>query len=110
MDTSSLVAAGLTAIQAEVYARLLEHGSISPPLLAKELKLTRTNAYKILDKLVELELARKEERNKKLVYVPDNPLGLTNLVAEQRNIAPAREEAVKRVMSDLLKQYHQHTE
>jgi predicted transcriptional regulator len=110
MNTQQLVATGLTTPQAEVYLYLLQHGEAFPPQLAKQQKLTRTNAYKILDKLVELGLARREEKNKKFIYLPDNPLGLTNLVAEQRNLATAREEAVKQVMNDLLASYHQHTE
>lgn len=37
-------------------------------------------------------------------------MSLTNLVAKQRNIATAREEAVKRVMNNLLATYHKHNE
>lgn len=110
MLANDLVATGLNATQAEAYVLLLKHGSISPPLLAKELKLTRSNAYKVLDQLTELGLVRREDSKKKFVYYPDNPLALTNLVAEQRNIATAREEAVKRIMNDLLATYHKHTE
>jgi predicted transcriptional regulator len=110
MDTSQLVATGLNETQAMTYALLLKDGQLKPPQLARELKLTRSNAYKVLDRLTELGLARREEKAKKFVYYPDNPLALTNLVAEQRNIATAREEAVKQVMGDLLASYHQHTE
>lgn len=110
MDPIPLIATGLNETQAQTYLLLLQHGSVSPPLLARELKLTRSNAYKVLDKLVDLGLARKEVVAKKFTYYPDNPLALTNLIAEQRNLATAREEAVKRVMGDLLAHYHQHTE
>ena len=110
MITNDLVATGLNTTQAEAYMLLLQHGSVSPPLLAKELHLTRSNAYKVLDQLTELGLVQREEVKKKFVYRPDNPLGLSNLVAEQRNIAVEREEAVKRVMNTLLASYHQHTE
>ena len=110
MQVDNLVATGLNPTQAEVYLLLLKHGSAAPPLLAKELRLSRTNAYKVLDQLTEIGLTKREEVKKKYVYYPDNPLSLTNLVAEQRNIATAREEAVKNVMNDLLATYHQHTE
>lgn len=110
MNPSQLTAVGLSQAQAKAYLSLLKHGEVSPPLLAREQKLTRTNAYKILDKLVELGLAKREQKNRKFTYTPDNPLGLTNLVAEQRNIATAREEAVKHIIGDLLSTYHQHTE
>lgn len=108
MNTDQLIATGLTPPQAEAYLALLQHGSVSPPELASELNLSRTNAYKVLDKLTELGLAKRHEQNKKFVYYADNPLGLTNLVAEQRNIATAREAAVKRVMGSLLTTYQQH--
>lgn len=110
MDTQELIATGLSELQARAYALLLEKGSITPPLAATSLKITRTNAYKILDKLVELGLARKDEQTKKVSYTPDNPLALTNLVAEQRNLASAREDAVKHVLKKLLAKYHTHTE
>ena len=110
MNTSNLVATGLNTTQAEAYLLLLKYGSASPPLLATKLKLSRTNVYKVLDQLTELGLASRKEVKKKYVYYPDSPLSLTNLVAEQRNIATEREEAVKGVINDLLASYHQHTE
>lgn len=110
MLANNLIATGLNKTQAEAYLLLLTHGSAAPPLLSQKLKITRSNAYKVLDQLTDLGLVRREEVKKKFVYYPDNPLALTNLVAEQRNIATAREEAVKRVMNDLLATYHTHTE
>ncbi len=106
----NLIATGLNSSQAEAYVLLLKHGSASPPLLAKELKLTRSNAYKVLDQLTEIGLAKRQEVKKKYVYYPDNPLALTSLVASQRNLATAREEAVKKVMNELLASYHKHSE
>jgi predicted transcriptional regulator len=105
-----LIATGLNELQASAYLLLLEHGKITPPRAAKELKITRTNAYKLLDKLAELGLAKREEINKKFFYEPNNPMALSNLVAEQRNIASAREDAVKQVLGNLLARYHTHTE
>lgn len=107
---SQLVTAGLNEPQAQAYIFMLEHGNVSPALLAKKLQLTRTNAYKILDRLVDLGLARRLKVKNKAVYEPDNPLSLTNLAAEQRNIATAREEAVKSVIGVLLEKYHQQSE
>ncbi len=110
MNPNDLVATGLNSAQAHTYALLLERGSASPPQLARELKLTRSNAYKVLDQLTDMGLARREEVKKKYVYFPDNPMALSNLVAEQRNLASAREDAVKAVLKDLLAAYHSHTD
>lgn len=106
MDTSKLIAVGLTEHQAGAYVLLLENGSVSPAEVAASLKLSRTNAYKILDKLVGFQLAAKKEAKKKIIYEATNPIALSNLVAEQRNIATAREEAASSLMTDLLAKYH----
>lgn len=110
MNPNDLIATGLNTTQAHAYALLLQQGSVSPPQLAERLELTRSNAYKVLDQLVELKLAQRKEIKKKYVYLPDNPMALSNLVAEQRNIAAAREDAVKNVLKDLLAAYHSHTD
>jgi sugar-specific transcriptional regulator TrmB len=110
MDTQPLIAAGLTGQQAEAYALLLEHGSITAPNAAKSLALSRTNAYKLLDKLVELGLAQKQDINKKQTYEPTNPLALVGMVNEARNRVVAQEEAVKQAMDALLARYFQQTE
>ncbi|HTE57468.1 MAG TPA: helix-turn-helix domain-containing protein [Verrucomicrobiae bacterium] len=110
MAPEKLIATGLTAPQAEAYALLLQTGGVTPPQAAQNLKITRTNAYKLLDKLVELGLAIKDESTKKATYQPGNPMALGNLVADQRNLAAAREDAVKAVLKDLLATYHTHTE
>lgn len=112
MDTQALAAIGLTPLQAEAYALLIEHGTVKPPEAAVKLKTTRTNAYKILDKLVELQLATKvaNDKGKKNLYAATNPLALTTLTRQYRAEATAREEAVNDVMHDLLAKYHTHTD
>lgn len=110
MLKTDLIATGLNPTQAEAYVLLIKNGSTAPPNLAKELNTTRSNAYKVLDQLCDLKLAKRQELKKKLIYYPDNPLGLTNLVAQQRNLATTQEEAVKKIMGDLLTSYHKNKE
>lgn len=110
MDKSKLITAGLQPQQAEMYVLLLEKGSLLPPEAATKLKLTRSNAYKILDKLVELGLADKQKIGKKMTYQPSNPLALTNMVLEVRNQVTAQEDAVKSLLDELLKRYYEKTE
>lgn len=109
MDLSKLIAVGLNEQQAEAYALLLEEGSVSPARAAPKLGLSRTNAYKVFDKLVEFQLASKKEEKKKIAYLPTNPMSISNLVAEQRNLATQREEAANTLMTELLAKYHSHT-
>lgn len=110
MDKQKMITAGLQPLQAEAYALLLEAGSLLPTEAAAQLKLTRSNAYKILDRLVELGLASKKKLGKKLTYQPSNPLALAHLVNEERNRITAQEEAVKMLMEQLLERYYEKTE
>lgn len=112
MDAQALIAIGLTPMQAEAYVLLIEHGTIKPPDAATLLKTTRTNAYKVLDKLVELQLATKvpNDKGKKNLYAATNPLSLTTLTRQYRAEATAREEAVSNIMHELLAKYHTHAD
>jgi len=110
MDKQKLVATGLQPQQADVYRLLIQHGAVLPASVASELKLTRTNAYKLLDRLVELGLAHKAKVDKKLTYQPSNPMALTQLTSDARSKVTAQEEAVKLVMGDLLEHYYEKTE
>ena len=110
MNPNKLIATGLSPLQASAYALLIESGDITPTEAAKKLQITRTNSYKLLDKLASIGLAIKKETGKKIVYGPNNPQALSNLVTQQRNIAASREYAVQNVLSELLSKYHAHTE
>ncbi len=110
MDPASFTAVGLSPQQAQTYALLIEHGEVKPPVAARQLKLTRTNAYKVLDKLVELKLARKTEDGKKLTYSPTHPMALADLASQYRAEATAREEAANTAMQSLLRQYYKHSD
>jgi hypothetical protein len=110
MDIDSLVAVGLTAPQASAYALLIEHGSVKPPLAAKELGMTRSNAYKILDKLVELRLATKHDVANKVSYLPAHPIALSDLAARYRAETAVREEAAHRAIQALQARYSEHTD
>jgi hypothetical protein len=110
MNTDQLTAIGLQPLQAKAYAALLDTGSLTPPRAATLLGITRTNAYKLLDKLVELGLANKCEVGKKFAYFPGNPMALTSLIASERYELNAREQAIGVAMNGLLSQYYQYTD
>lgn len=110
MDVDKIIAVGLNKHQATAYALLIERGKVSPSESAECMGVTRTNAYKILDSLVEIGLASKDSKTNKVSYSPTNPMSISNLVVKQRNIAAAREEAAQVLINDLLAKYHVHTE
>ena len=90
----TLIQAGLTKHQAKIYLFLLEHGQAAPPEISKKLALTRSNAYKILDSLVELGLVSRTEIKKKFVYHAEDPIALANLLADERNRVISLEQSV----------------
>jgi predicted transcriptional regulator len=96
---------GLSKHQALVYKYLLRHDSAPPPKIAKNLNLTRSNAYKVLDQLVEIGLVSRAELDKKLVYKAEDPIVLASLVAEERNRVITLEKNVKAGLKELRKIY-----
>jgi predicted transcriptional regulator len=96
---------GLSEAQAAVYMYLLKNGESAPPVIARGAKLTRTNAYKVLDSLVDMGLIRRSEVNKKFVYRAEDPIALTNLVASERNRVIALEQNVREAMHELRSTY-----
>lgn len=97
--------AGLGGAQAQAYLYLLKQGESTPPEVSKSLKLTRTNAYKVLDTLVDMGLARKAEVNKKFVYKAEDPIALSSIVAQERNRVIALEQSVREAMHELRASY-----
>jgi sugar-specific transcriptional regulator TrmB len=109
MDLHKLTSIGLNPQQAEVYAFLIKHGEQRPSQLSKEMKLSRTNAYKILDSMVALGIVDKSTRGPTLTYAAANPLSLATLTAKFRAEAVVREEAVNNIMHELLAAFSTHT-
>lgn len=89
---TNLSAAGLTSSEANCYVILLTRKVWKPAELAKSVSETRTNCYKLLDKLVGLGLAERFDKDKKLHYRAVNPARLLELAHESR---VAREKADK---------------
>jgi predicted transcriptional regulator len=100
-----LMNAGLNEAQASTYLFLLKQGEAAPPAIAKNLNLTRSNAYKVLDSLVDLGLVRKMEVNKKFVFRAEDPITLSSIVATERNRVIALEQSVREAMHELRASY-----
>jgi len=110
MDIKLLTDIGLNKTQAKAYIALVKQGSLTPPALAKLINETRTNAYTVLDKLTELGLAKKSERDKKLIYKVENPVALEKLVIANRHEALEREKKIKNAMPTLLNYFYTYSE
>lgn len=100
-----LTAAGLTSTEAKCYTALLERQEWKPADLAQNVKETRTNVYKVLDKLVEFGLAERFDKAKKLHYRATNPARLIELAQEQRKQREQAERQLELNTQDLTAQY-----
>ena len=110
MDTDTLTSIGLTAPQAKAYIALVQNGPSAPPAIAGMINETRSNTYKILDKLVGLGLARKEDHDKKLRYRIENPAALDALARQARDHALSQEKRVRDAMPSLLNFFYTYSE
>jgi predicted transcriptional regulator len=110
MTTQQLVRLGLTEALAAAYLTLLQNGRLRPPELAKLNGETRTNAYSLLYRLVELKLARKAEEGKKTVYEAENPAAFEKFIERQRDEVLERERLAKDSLPELMNMYQMASE
>jgi len=110
MDVQLLEDIGLTNVQAQVYKTLIERGSSTAPQIAASTGESRTNAYKILDKLCELGLATREDVAKRQHYTALSPASLEQLVQKQTAAAEQRERKLHGELPKLLDFYFSHSE
>ena len=110
MDIRSLETVGLSPLQAAAYALLLDKGTINPADSFAALGTTRSNAYKVFDRLCEMGLVRKEKHKSRTTYILESPAALAEHVALMRNQATASEEMVSSMMHTLLSKYSKHTD
>lgn len=90
-----LSAAGLTQTEAKCYLALLEKKEWKPAELARYVRESRTNCYKVLDKLVDYKLAERFDKDKKLHYRTTNPAHLLELARELRTARDASEKELE---------------
>ena len=110
MDIHILEDIGLTYAQAMAYKTLVKSGLMSAPALADAIGESRTNGYKVLDRLVELGLAVKESVGGKFKYSATSPAALEQLVRQQAEDVRQRERRLNAEMPHLLDYYFEHSE
>lgn len=110
VDAKLLEEVGLNEAQARAYVSLISGGSLTPPQLAEKTGVTRTNAYEVLNKLVEMGLAIKDESGVKLNFRPSNPTALEKLIENRRNSILSQENRLHAVMPELLNYFYTYSE
>lgn len=110
MDIQLLEDIGLTKPQAAAYRALVARSNSTAPSIAADIGESRSNTYKVLDKLCELGLATKDTTGTKVQYLPANPGALERLVQEQAAAAHSRKRKLNAAMPDLLSFFFSHSE
>lgn len=101
----NLRAAGLSETESKCYEVLIKEPFWTPSKMAPIVNESRTNVYKILDKLVVLGLAKKYDKNKKIHYQATNPANLLALSREMRSQREQDEKQLDLDVQNLLKTY-----
>lgn len=101
----NLTAAGLSPTEATCYQALLTKEDWQPSKLAQTVSESRTNMYKILDKLVGLGLAEKFDKAKKIHYRASNPSRLIQLAHETRAQQDAAQKELELGTQTLMREY-----
>lgn len=101
-----LSAAGLKETEAKCYLALLEKKEWKPAKLAEYVNESRTNCYKILDKLVAYKLAERFDKEKKLHYRAANPTQLLQRAREQRVAREASEKELEAETQRLINAFY----
>ncbi len=102
---NKLHAAGLSDTEAKTYESLLSRAAWQPSELAKTVGESRTNMYKILDKLVSLGLAKKFDQDKKIHYAAVNPGRLLELAHARRQAQEQAEKELQVHSQQLIRSY-----
>jgi predicted transcriptional regulator len=105
-----LTAAGLSSSESICYTTLLEKAYWKPAEFAQTVKESRTNSYKILDKLVNIGLAERFDKAKKLHYRATNPTNLLQLARAQRFKREKAEQELEQSAEQLFKTYFEQQE
>lgn len=105
MENELLVSVGLTKIQAKAYRFLLVEGPHSPPYVAKKIGESRTNVYNSLEKLLDLKLVKKSDKNKKFVFQAEPPTALQAIVDQKRDSILQQERQLHALMPNMLDDY-----
>ncbi|HWQ59690.1 MAG TPA: helix-turn-helix domain-containing protein [Candidatus Fimivivens sp.] len=98
---------GLSPAQAEVYEALLTHGTQQAGSLTKKTSLKRGLVYKVLEDLIDLGLAGKEEEEGKVArFFPKHPSVLREVVENRRKSLKDAELSLDAVLPSLISNFN----
>lgn len=105
MEEQIIQQLGLNATQTAAYLALLHQPTLTPPQLAKVIKVTRTNAYELTDQLLEIGLVAREERGAKYTFKAKSPTALKQLLLQRQQELRSQSEQLDGILPSLLSTY-----
>lgn len=96
---------GLSETEMQCYRALLEAEDYKPSELAKIVNQTRTNCYKILDRLETNKLVERVNKSATLRYRAVHPARLLQLAQERRAAQAAAEQDLERSVESMINSY-----
>lgn len=107
MFNDYLIKSGLSKDQSTIYDLLLQYGNIGASKLSKLANLKRGLTYKVLDQLVELGLAEKNDKLSKVaLFFPTHPSKVKELFEKKKEEAKVAEEALGAVMGQMVSTFN----
>jgi len=104
--TQALISTGLTNDQAQLYQLLLQMGGLQAGRIPRFMEVSRPHAYKLLQELIDLGIATKNESpGKPARYVPAHPFAVQELLRKQREELEISNQTVQGVMGSLISEY-----
>ena len=80
---NQLAGFGFKRDEAQVYFKLIEKGISNPLELSRELKISRTKVYALLEKLIKKGFVKEEVRGYGSKYLPEDPSKFAILIKEK---------------------------
>ncbi|MDP3988611.1 MAG: helix-turn-helix domain-containing protein [bacterium] len=75
---------GMSDSEIKVYLFLLETGISSPPVIARNTKIARSNLHVVLKDLLNMGLVKRRLQNKRYLYIPTDPSITLHILDERR--------------------------
>jgi len=106
MLISLLEKIGLSEKEAKVYLASLELGEDSVQNIGKKASVNRATTYVILEKLMTLGLVSTYEKDKKTVFVAEDPKELVHIIDEEKRAVEEREHELKENINQITALYN----
>ncbi len=105
MTNQTLINAGFSPEQSEIYLSLLDHGPQTAISLAKTTKVKRTYVYKICQELANQNFIIIEQKGRTTFFAPLSPNIIINKLSEKKSQIESAEIGVNNLLPSLLSKY-----